>query len=72
MQTLICLNDPVSVQIAQDALEESGIVCRVDNAGMHALMPLPAVMDMRIFVDEADLQRAKQVLADLGLGEAHD
>jgi len=37
---------------------------------MHALLPLPDVMDMRVFVDDAKLQLARQVVNDLGLGEA--
>lgn len=69
MRQLIRLNDPISQQALCEALADRGIACRVDNAGMHALMPLPDVMDMRVFVDEHDFVAARQVLSDLGLAE---
>jgi len=72
MQMLVRLNDAISVQALTDALDEIGIGCRVDNAGMHALMPLPDVMDMRVFVHAADLVVARQVVSDLGLGDGND
>jgi len=72
MQMLIRLNDTISLQVLMDALEERGIACRVDNAGMHALMPIPDVMDMCVFVDAADLESAQQIVRDLDLGDGHD
>ncbi len=72
MQMLIRLNDAISLQILGDALDDLGINYRVDNAGMHALMPLPDVMDMRVFVDAADLDMARQLVRDLGLGGSND
>lgn len=68
MQMLIRLNDTVSMQALSDALRDFGIDYRVDNAGMHALLPLPDVMDMRIFVHTADLDEARRIVRDLGLG----
>jgi len=65
MIELIRIADPVSLQILCDALAERAIVFRVDNAGMHALMPLPGVMDARILVEESDLSAARLVLNDL-------
>lgn len=67
MQTLIRLNDTISLQALGDALDDRGIAYRVDNAGMNALMPLPDVMDMRVFVEAQDLEEAQQVVRDLGL-----
>ncbi len=67
MQMLVRLNDTISLQVLMDALEERGIACRVDNAGMHALMPLPDIMDIRIFVDESGMNAAQQLVRDLGL-----
>ena len=69
MQMLIQLNDPISLQVLTDALEERDIACRVDNAGMHALMPLPDVMDIRIFVDDSDMDVAQQLVRDLNLAD---
>ena len=69
MRQLIRLNDDLSRQALCDALADRGIACRVDNAGMHALLPLPDVMDMRVFVGEGDWVEAQQVLRDLGLAE---
>jgi len=72
MQMLIRLSNPISLYALSDALDEQGIIYRVDNAGMHALMPLPDIMDMRIFVATDDLDAARQVLRDLGLENGHD
>jgi len=69
MQMLIRLNDAISLQILGDALDDLAIAYRVDNAGMHALMPLPDVMDMRVFVDDLDMTAAQQVVRDLNLGD---
>jgi flagellar biosynthesis/type III secretory pathway M-ring protein FliF/YscJ len=70
MQMLVRIADPVSLQALVDELDARGIGYRVDNSGMHALLPLPDVMDMRVFVDETQLSAARQVVNDLGLGEA--
>jgi len=72
MQMLVRLNDTISLQVLMDALEGRGIACRVDNAGMHALMPLPDIMDIRIFVDDSDMSAAQQLVRDLGLGDLYD
>lgn len=72
MQMLIRMNDTVSLQVLGAALSDFGIAYRVDNAGMHALMPLPDIMDMRIFVNDADLDAARRIVCDLGLGGTHD
>ena len=72
MQMLIQLNDTISLQVLMDALEDRGIVCRVDNAGMHALMPLPDIMDIRVFVEDSDMNTAQQLVRDLNLGHGHD
>lgn len=67
MKRLIKLSDPVTVQILCDALNEQHISFRVDNSGMHALLPLPVVMDMQIMVNQNDLKMARQILHDLGM-----
>ncbi len=72
MQMLIRLEDPVSLQALADTLTDFGIGYRVDNAGMHALMPLPDVMDMRIFVADGDFAAACRIARDLGMEPAHD
>jgi len=65
MPKLLTLSDPVSLQVLSDALTECGIGFRVDNAGMHALMPLPDVMDIRIFVEAEDMEAAQRIVEDL-------
>lgn len=67
MVELIKISDLVLLQVIIDALESRAIRFRVDNAGMHALMPLPGLMDSRILVDEDDLAAAKMILNDLEL-----
>ncbi|MDX8401500.1 MAG: DUF2007 domain-containing protein [Mariprofundaceae bacterium] len=57
--------DPVRAQALCDALRALGIACRIDNTGMHALMPLPGLFDLRLMVADEDIEAARQVLADL-------
>ena len=68
MQLLVRLSDSISLQALGDALDGINIEYRVYNAGMHALMPLPDVMDMRVYVSQADMDAARQVVRDLKLG----
>jgi len=72
MPKLLTLSDPVSLQVLCDALNDRGISFRVDNAGMHALMPLPDVMDIRIFVEAEDMAAAQRIVEDLKLIENDD
>ncbi|MDX8391703.1 MAG: DUF2007 domain-containing protein [Mariprofundaceae bacterium] len=72
MPNLIKLSDPISLQVLSDALNDCAIEFRVDNAGMHALMPLPDVMDMRIWVEEHDLAAAQRIVSDLKLEQNDD
>lgn len=67
MHLLKKLSDPVSLQILCDALEERHIRFRVDHAGIHALLPLPGVMDVHVMVEEIDMDAAMRVLDDLGM-----
>jgi len=67
MIELIKISDPVSLQILSDVLASKNIVFRVENAGMNALMPLPAVMDARVLVAEEDQVAAEQIVQDLEL-----
>jgi len=69
MVELIRIADPVSLQILCDALTDRSVIFRVDNAGMHALMPLPGVMDARILVESSDVKVAERILSDLEMGE---
>jgi len=56
------------MQVVCDALQAHGVEYQVGNAGMHALMPLPDIMDMRVMVEEDDMEAARQVLADMEKG----
>ncbi len=67
MVELLRISDPVSLQILSDALQAQGIICRIENAGMNALMPLPAVMDARVLVEKGALMAAEQIAQDLEL-----
>ncbi len=72
MPKLLTLSDPVSLQVLSDALNERGIGFRVDNAGMHALMPLPDVMDISIFVEAEDMDAGQRIVEDLKLADNDD
>ncbi len=67
MVVLVRMTDPLLLQILCDALSARGIVCRVENAGMNALMPLPGVMDARVLVEEREYRAARRVLEDLDM-----
>ena len=67
MQLLTTLSNAVDLQILGDALEAAHIRYVADHAGMHALMPLPGVMDVQVRVDAADLAAARRILHDLGM-----
>jgi len=64
------ISDPVELQVLCDALRARGIAYNVDHAGMHDLMPLPNVMDVRLMVEAEDLTAARNILTDL-LGSSH-
>jgi len=65
VELLTRINDPVRLQVLCDALRARGIAYSVDHAGMHALMPLPDVMDVRLMVEAQDMAAARRVLADV-------
>ncbi len=65
MKLLSKITDMVALQILCDALDEKDIGYRVDDAGMHALMPLPGITDVRVMVHGADMEAAEQILRDL-------
>jgi hypothetical protein len=65
MRLLTRLSDPVRLQVLCDALDAQHIRFRVDHAGMHALLPLPVVMDVHVMVEEDDLEAASRILDDL-------
>lgn len=70
MILLAKLNDPVALQVLTDALSERGIDFRVEDAGMHALLPLTGIFDARVMVTEDDEAPARRILDDLGV--THD
>lgn len=69
MKLLKKISNPIELQVLCDALQEQGIEYQVDNAGMHALMPLPDIMDVRLRVAGQNMTAARQVLADIERAE---
>lgn len=67
MQLLTTISDAVSLQILGDALDQRHISYVADHAGMHALMPLPGIFDVKVRVDDGDLEAARRILRDLGM-----
>lgn len=67
MHLLKKISDPVELQVLCDILEERHIHYRLDHAGMHALLPLPGLMDVHVMVDDDDADAARRILNDLGL-----
>lgn len=56
--------DPLMLQIISDAMRARGVIFRVEQQGVSAMMPL--ILEARIIVNEEDLQEAAMVLADHG------
>jgi len=65
MILLAKLTDPVALQVLTDALNERGIEFRVEDAGMHALLPLTGIFDARVMVADDDELPARRILDDL-------
>ena len=67
MKLLARLTDPVTLQVLSDALSARNIDFRVEDAGMHALLPLTGIFDARVMVAEEDEAPARRILDDLGV-----
>lgn len=67
MILLLEMHDAVALPLLCRELEARGIEYHVENAGMHALLPLPGVMDVRVLVAENDYDAAMRIAGDLGL-----
>lgn len=72
MKLLKKVNDQISLQILCDLLESGGIEFRVEGAGMNSLMPLPGLIEARVFVDEGDFKEAEEIRTEIEKGEGRD
>ena len=61
--TVTTANDAGLASIIKGALEQAGIQVLIGGSGMEDVYPMPSVTPFRIMVDPADLQRARDVLA---------
>lgn len=67
MKLLFKTDNPVSMQILCDALDDQGIEWRVDGTFGTAIAPGTTLFTPRLMVEEGQLELAEQVLADLGM-----
>ena len=72
MQLLKKMNDQISLQILCDLLESGDIAYRVEGAGMNSLMPLPGLIEARVFVNDYDMEAAQRLLIEVEREEGDD
>jgi hypothetical protein len=69
---LVRSNDPVHLSWALAMLEAEGITCLLADAHISAVEGSIGAFPRRLLVPEADLERARQVLALAAGAELHD
>jgi len=61
--TVTTVGDEGLANVVVGVLEQAGVEAVVGGAGAPGVYPLPSVQPFRILVNEADLSRARDVLA---------
>jgi len=57
------VNDAGLANIVRGVLEQAGIETQIGGTGMEDVYPMPSVNPLHILVSDADLARARDVLA---------
>ncbi|GGA77048.1 hypothetical protein GCM10011491_00250 [Brucella endophytica] len=68
MIELMRTNDLVLISFAEALLAEAGIVHFVADSNMSIIEGSLGVLPRRLMVDEAEAERARQILGDAGIG----
>ena len=70
MTELLRTNDPVLISAVEALLAGARIHCMVADRNMSVLEGSIGALPRRVLVPERDLQKARRLLADAGLGHA--
>ncbi|MEO1397532.1 MAG: DUF2007 domain-containing protein [Pseudomonadota bacterium] len=68
MEELMRTNNAVSISFAEALLSEQGIVHFVADTNMSVLDGSIGILPQRVMVDGDELNRARQLMKDAGLG----
>jgi hypothetical protein len=68
MKELVRTNDAVLISFVEALMRDAGIACLVADQNMSVLDGSLGILPRRIMVDSDELERAKKILADAGIG----
>jgi len=68
MDELIRTNDPVMISFVEALMKEAGIVYFVADQNMSVIEGSLGVLPRRVMVDSDELENARQILTDAGVG----
>ena len=68
MDELIRTNDPVMISFVEALMKEAGIVYFVADQNMSVIEGSLGVLPRRVMVDSEELENARQILTDAGVG----
>ena len=68
MQELIRTNDPVIISFVEALMRDAGIACFVADQNMSVLDGSIGILPRRIMVDGDEIERARGILSDAGIG----
>jgi hypothetical protein len=68
MKELVRTNDAVIISFIEALMRDAGIAFIVADQNMSVLDGSIGILPRRILVDEDELERAKKILADAGIG----
>ncbi|TCT07199.1 putative signal transducing protein [Tepidamorphus gemmatus] len=68
MEELIRTNDPVLISFAECLLRDAGIPCMITDQNMSIVEGSLGILPRRLMVDGEDLEAARRLMTDAGLG----
>jgi len=68
MKELVRTNDAVLISFVEVLMRDAGIACLVADQNMSVLDGSLGILPRRIMVDSDEIERAKKILADAGIG----
>ena len=68
MKELVRTNDAVLISFVEALMRDAGIACLVADQNMSVLDGSLGILPRRIMVDADEIERAKKILADAGIG----
>ena len=68
MKELVRTNDAVLISFVEVLMRDAGIACLVADQNMSVLDGSLGILPRRIMVEADEIERAKRILADAGIG----